>query len=65
MMLMAFDSTLPAVDMLYVSMNNNTIVSYDTTGNDGMTIAASMATFANTKLSDPEGLAFDSRLSRQ
>ena len=59
MMLVALDSTLPAVDMLYVSLNNNTIVSYDTTGNDSMTIAATMTTFASTNLSAPRGLAFD------
>ena len=41
-------------------MSNDTIVSYDTTGNNGSTIAASMATFASTNLSSPQGLAFDS-----
>ena len=59
-MLLALAAPLPAVDMLYVTMNNNTIVSYDTTGNNGSTIAASVATFASTNLSSPNGLAFDS-----
>ena len=59
-MLLAFDAPLPAVDMLYVSLGNNTIVSYDTTGNNGSTIASSVATFASTNLNSPQGLAFDS-----
>jgi sugar lactone lactonase YvrE len=59
-MLLAIAAPLPAVDMLYVTLGNNTIVTYDTTGNIGSTIAASMATFASTNLSNPQGLAFDS-----
>ena len=60
LMLLALAAPLPAVDMLYVTTGNNTIVSYDTTGNVGSTIAASMATFASTNLNNPQGLAFDS-----
>ena len=59
LMLLALAAPLPAVDMLYVSISNNTIVSYDTTSNVGATIAASKATFASTNLSSPQGLAFD------
>ena len=58
-MLLALAAPLPAVDILYVTMNNNTIVSFDTTGNNGSTIAASVATFASTNLNSPNGLAFD------
>ena len=59
LMLLAFAAPLPAVDMLYVTLSNNTIVSFDTTGNNGSTIAASVATFASTNLNGPNGLAFD------
>jgi DNA-binding beta-propeller fold protein YncE len=59
LMLLAIAAPLPAVDMLYVTLTNNTIVTYDTTGNVGTTIAASKATFASTNLSGPRGLAFD------
>ena len=58
--LLAIAAPLPAADMLYVSLGNNTIVSFDTTGNDGATIAATMSTFANTNLNNPQGLKFDS-----
>ena len=59
LMLLALAAPLPAVDMLYVTMSNNTIVAYDTTSGVGSTIAASMNTFASTNLSSPQGLAFD------
>ena len=59
LMLLALAAPLPAVDMLYVTLTNNTIVTYDTTGNVGATIAASKATFASTNLNGPRGLAFD------
>ena len=49
-----------AVDLLYVTLGNNTIVTYDTTGNVGATILATQVTFASTNLSSPQGLAFDS-----
>jgi sugar lactone lactonase YvrE len=48
-----------AVDLLYVTMGNHTIVTYDTTGNVGATILATQVTFASTNLSSPQGLAFD------
>jgi hypothetical protein len=35
MVLLALAAPLPAADMLYVTLDNNTIVSYDTTGNVG------------------------------
>ena len=59
LILFAGSASLPAVDLLYLSVNNS-IVTYDTTGNDGATIAGTVATFANTNLSSPQGLAFDS-----
>ena len=46
--------------MLYVTLSNNTIVSYDTSSGNAATIAASVATFASTNLNSPFGLAFDS-----
>ncbi len=60
LMLLALATPLPAADMLYVSLDGDYIVSYDTTGNDGATIAASEAFFAGTNLSLSVGLAFDS-----
>ena len=58
-MLLAFAAPLPAVDMLYVTLNNNTIVTYDTSSGNAATITASLTTFANSNLSSPKGLAFD------
>ncbi|MEI7923695.1 MAG: hypothetical protein WCJ40_17435 [Planctomycetota bacterium] len=43
-LLLAIAAPLPAADMLYVSLGDNTIVTFDTTGNDGATIAATMST---------------------
>jgi sugar lactone lactonase YvrE len=60
LMLLALAAPMPAVDILYVSMSDNTIVSYDTTSGVGSTIAASVNTFASTNLNVPYGLAFDS-----
>jgi sugar lactone lactonase YvrE len=60
LMLLAIAAPLPAVDMLYVTMSDDTIVSFDTTSGVGYTIAASMNTFASANLSHPKGLAFDS-----
>ena len=34
MMLVAFDTTLPAVDMLYVSMSDNSISTFDDLSNN-------------------------------
>ena len=56
LMLLALATPLPAADMLYVSLDGDYIVSYDTTGNDGATIAASEAFFAGTNLSLSVGL---------
>ena len=58
LVILALTEPLPVVDMLYVSLGN-TIVSFDTTGNDGIAIAASVITFANSNLSIASGLAFD------
>ena len=60
MALLAFAAPLSAVDMLYVSLNDSTIVSYDTTSGVGSTIAASVATFSSSNLSGLKGLVFDS-----
>ena len=49
-----------AADLLFVTLSDNTIVKYDTTGNVGATIQATQATFASTNLNSPQGLAFDS-----
>jgi sugar lactone lactonase YvrE len=48
-----------AADLIYVALDNNTIVKYDTTGNNGAVIAATVSLFANTNLNNPSGLAFD------
>ena len=58
-MLLALAAPLPAADMLYVTLTDNTIVSYDTSSGNAATIAASVATFASTNLNTPRGLAFD------
>ncbi len=50
---------LARADLLYVSLLDNTIVTYDTTSNVNTTIEASKTVFANTNLSTPGGLAFD------
>ncbi|MEI7924540.1 MAG: hypothetical protein WCJ40_21740 [Planctomycetota bacterium] len=60
LVMLAFAAPLQAVDMLYVTLYNHSIESYDTSGNIGATIAASVATFANTGMYYPNGLAFDS-----
>lgn len=60
LMLLLIASPLPAVDLLYVTLSNYTIASYDTTGNNGTSIAATLATFASTNSTFTNGLAFDS-----
>lgn len=50
---------LARAELLYVSLGD-TIVTYDTTSNVNTTIEASQTVFANTNLSTPGGLAFDS-----
>ena len=57
--LLAGSASLPAADLIYVSLSNNTIVSYDTTSNNGSAIAATASIFASTNLSNPQGLAID------
>jgi DNA-binding beta-propeller fold protein YncE len=49
-----------AVDLLFVTLSDNTIVKYDTTGNVGAAIQATQATFVSSSLNNPQGLAFDS-----
>lgn len=44
--------TLKALDILYVTLLNNTVVKYDTSG-------TSLGVFANTQMSQPRGLVFD------
>lgn len=53
-------ASVQATDLLYVTLSNNTIVRYNTTGTNGATIAATVAVFANSNLNVPVGLAFDS-----
>jgi len=63
LMTLMFISSLPAVDILYVAVSDDRIVSYDTTGNDGTYIGATAATFVSTNLKHVYGgnnLAFDS-----
>lgn len=50
---------LARADLVYVSLSDNTIVTYDTTSNVNTTIEASRTVFANTNLSTPGGLTFD------
>ena len=59
LMLLALAAPLPAADMLYVTLTDNTIISFDTTGNTGTIIAATMAVFTSSNLNEPAGLAFD------
>ena len=48
-----------AVDLLFVTLSDNTIVKYDTTGNVGAAIQATQTTFVSSNLNNPQGLAFD------
>ena len=59
-MLLGIVSPVSAADLLYVSMENGTVVTYDTTSNFGPTIATTKALFANTQDTHPWGIAFDS-----
>jgi streptogramin lyase len=52
-------ASLPAVDMLFVSLVNGSVVSYNTAGNNGATIAATAQTFTSTNLEYNTGIAFD------
>jgi tripartite motif-containing protein 71 len=51
--LLSYGYTLSAVDILYVTTNNNTIIKYDTSGNY-------LGLFADSNLNNPHGLVFDS-----
>jgi DNA-binding beta-propeller fold protein YncE len=57
---MSATSSLPSADLLYVTLDDDTIATYDTTGNVGSVILATKAIFASTNLKQPGGLAFDS-----
>ena len=57
-MLLTFTSIADAVDLLYVSLNNE-IITYDTSSNVGSSISATRAVFANTQLNEAFGMAFD------
>jgi len=59
--LLTTSSMVGAIDILYVALDNDTVVKYDSTGNNGTTIAATKTVFAiSTYLFLPSGLAFDS-----
>ena len=60
LVLFAGSASLPAVDLLYVTLSDNTVASYDTTGNNGTVISASKAIFTSTNISNPWGLSFNS-----
>lgn len=57
-MLLGFSSILPAAEMIYVSMTDNTIVRYDASSGISSTIEASKTTFINAHLAGTYGLAF-------
>lgn len=62
-LLLSLATAVPAwAETLYVTMNDDTVVTYDTSSNDATTIAGTKATFANraSGIDDPSGLAFDS-----
>lgn len=60
LVLMAGSASLPAVDLIYVSTTDDTIVTYDISLGNASAVAASLQTFVNTNLNAPYGLAFDS-----
>lgn len=49
-----------ALDLLYVGMSEDTIVTFDTSSNNGALISSSATIFANTHLYGVAGLVFDS-----
>ncbi|MEN9665946.1 MAG: hypothetical protein RLZZ326_2309, partial [Planctomycetota bacterium] len=62
-LLLSVATTAPArAQVLYVTMSDKTVVTYNATSNDPTTIAATKSTFANraSGISNPQGLAFDS-----
>lgn len=62
-LLLSLATAVPAwAETLYVTMSDDTVVTYDTSSNNATTIAGTKATFANrdSGIDDPQGLAFDS-----
>jgi len=62
-LLLSLATTAPArAQILYVTMSDDTVVTYDATSNNAATIAATKSTFANRRsgISYARGLAFDS-----
>lgn len=62
-LLLSLATAVPAwAETLYVTMSDDTVVTYDTSSNDATTIAGTKATFADraSGIDDPSGLAFDS-----
>ena len=57
-MLLGFSSILPAAEMIYVSMTDNTIVRYDASSGISSTIEASRTTFINNHIDGAYGLTF-------
>jgi streptogramin lyase len=63
--LLAIPSSIQAIDLLsvtsslYVGLDNNNIVTYDTSSGVSATIEASVSTFTSLHLNVPLGLAFD------
>lgn len=63
--LLAIPSSIQAIDLLsvtsslYVGLDNNNIVTYDTSSGVAATIEASVSTFTSLHLNVPLGLAFD------
>ncbi len=58
-LLLADSLSARASDLIYVTLSNDTVVSYDVSSNDSNIIAASAATFVSTNLAEAWGLAFD------
>ncbi|MFM7590851.1 MAG: hypothetical protein ACKO85_03580, partial [Isosphaeraceae bacterium] len=48
-------------DMLYVSLQNNSIVTYDVSKLTASSVQNSIRIFANTNLNLPQGFAFDNQ----
>lgn len=52
-------SLASGADLIYVSLSNHTIETYDVSLSSAAAIQSSRSVFANTDLNDPYGLAFD------
>jgi DNA-binding beta-propeller fold protein YncE len=57
--LLGISSILPAAEMIYVSMTDNTVVRYDASSGVSSTIEASKKTFINAHLAGTYGLTFN------